>query len=106
MEYQGATLSSVDRRDHPAHRLDSGVADRFWTLTRHFGWWGLAYLEALLRLADQQASANEAAGKYDDQAPANPRRPTHEQSTPRRFSERPPSLLTACPCPASTDRTR
>ncbi|HMN94864.1 MAG TPA: type I-U CRISPR-associated helicase/endonuclease Cas3 [Phycisphaerales bacterium] len=40
----------------PAHRLDSEVPRRFHALTRRFGWWGLAYLETLLRLADQQAS--------------------------------------------------
>jgi len=44
--------------DHPLAHLDDGVPSRFWSLTRRFGWWGLAYLEALLRLADQCESAS------------------------------------------------
>lgn len=51
-------VTSAERLEHPPHALDSGIAERFWTLTRHHGWWGLAFLEAILRVADQTASAH------------------------------------------------
>jgi CRISPR-associated endonuclease/helicase Cas3 len=55
------TVTGAERLEHPIHALDSGIAERFWQMNRRYGWWGIALLEALLRLADQCASANQQA---------------------------------------------
>jgi len=41
---------------HNLEKLDSGWPELFWRLNRRYGYWGLAYLETLVRLADHRLS--------------------------------------------------
>jgi CRISPR-associated endonuclease/helicase Cas3 len=61
LTWEGVRLSAS-----PAHqlwRIGSGWADLFWRLVRRYGYWGLAYLETVLVLADQARSREEEEGE-------------------------------------------
>jgi CRISPR-associated endonuclease/helicase Cas3 len=62
VDYEGVSVAS----NHGLDRAGSGVSERFWRAMRRYGWYGLAYLEAVLRLADQRRS--EAEQKSDGRA--------------------------------------
>ena len=44
---------------HGIESLGSGWTDHFWSLVQKYGYWGLCYLEAVLRIADHRQSQEE-----------------------------------------------
>lgn len=56
-------LSSIT--DHGLQELGAGHSDRFARLTATYGWWGLAQIEAVLRLADHHRSRLEQSGAVE-----------------------------------------
>ena len=57
-EFEGCILSST--ADPASGSLALDMADRFWRLIERYGYHGLAWLEAILRLADHRQSEVEA----------------------------------------------
>ena len=65
LDGQPLTWCGPTRLEH----LEAGVSRRYWKLTQVYGWWGLAWLEALLRLADHRRSeweqSNDPESEHD-----------------------------------------
>jgi CRISPR-associated endonuclease/helicase Cas3 len=70
LTYRGKCVSISS--DHSLYRLDSGWVDLFWKMVRSYGWWGIAYLEAVIIAADRTVSAFEQrrTGVGSNQEPA------------------------------------
>ncbi|QDT13608.1 type I-U CRISPR-associated helicase/endonuclease Cas3 [Planctomycetes bacterium K23_9] len=56
----------IDDRNEAVDALSrAAIASRFWRIQQQYGAWGTAYLESVLRIADQQISREESEGRHD-----------------------------------------
>jgi CRISPR-associated endonuclease/helicase Cas3 len=62
--FRGEPLACLS--DHRLYSLGSGWVDRFWLLVARYGYWGLAFLESILRRGDCVASRMEEKGLFHD----------------------------------------
>lgn len=51
---------------HNLEKLDSGWVELLWRMVRRYGYWGLAFLESIVRLADHQRSEQESNHEQND----------------------------------------
>lgn len=56
VQWRSEGLELMGSTAHQRGRMTSGVVERFWRLVRKYGWHELAYMEAILRLADHRCS--------------------------------------------------
>jgi len=63
------SLSADQRLSSEYDAVDSPIVSRFWAMNRKYGWWGLTFLESILRFADRRASQIESQLQADGPFP-------------------------------------
>lgn len=57
LNYEGRELKASS--NHELYRLEGGWVELFWQMVSRYGWWGIAFLEAVLITADRSVSKRE-----------------------------------------------